>query len=63
MKWRNETNPKSYLGDGCYVEWDGHNCWLHTSDGVQMTNTICLEPSVLRELLRFLVLVEGKPEL
>ena len=63
MKWRKESNQKKYLGDGCYAEWDGSNCWLYTSDGVHITNEICLEPSVLRELLRFLVVVEGTPQI
>jgi hypothetical protein len=37
---------KRYLGDGCYVDFDGFALWLTTEDGVSVQNRICLEPDV-----------------
>lgn len=39
---------KDYLGDGVYVEYDGYQIKLTTFDGISTTNTIYLEPSVLK---------------
>jgi hypothetical protein len=45
---------KRYLGDAVYVEFDGFMLKLTTEDGiVNPTNTIYLEPSVYRELVRY----------
>ena len=44
---------KEYLGDGVYAEFV---CWyivLTTADGLETTNTIYLEPDVLRALFKF----------
>ena len=44
-----------YLGDGVYARWtDWGDLVLATSDGLSETNTIVLEPEVLRNLLRYL---------
>ena len=43
--------PRSYLGDAVYVERERTDVVLITSDGFRDTNTIVLEPEVLRELL------------
>lgn len=43
-----------YLGDGCYVAWDGRMLKLTTSDGVRDTNTIYLEPETLAALELFI---------
>jgi hypothetical protein len=41
---------KQYLGDGAYVEFDGHRIVLTTEDGVSVTNRIVLEPLVIEAL-------------
>jgi hypothetical protein len=44
---------KTYLGDGCYAEFDGYAITLTTENGVRTTNTIVLEPSVYEALTKF----------
>ena len=44
---------KTYLGDGCYVRFDGFALWLTTEDGIRSTNVICLEPEVYKALTDF----------
>ena len=41
---------KAYLGDGCYVAFDGYALVLTTEDGIQETNRIVLEPDVFKAL-------------
>ncbi len=41
---------KSYIGDGCYAEWDGYGITLTTENGISVTNKIFLEPETLRAL-------------
>jgi hypothetical protein len=42
-----------YLGDAVYICSDGiGRIWLFTHDGITATNAICLEPEVLKALLR-----------
>jgi hypothetical protein len=43
-----------YLGDGLYVKWEGPDLVLYTSNGIEVTNTVVLEPSVLKALMAFL---------
>ena len=45
---------KSYLGDGVYVEVEIGCVVLTTENGIETTNTIVLEPEVLKELFDFL---------
>jgi hypothetical protein len=40
-----------YLGDAVYVSFDGFNIILETSNGLNTTNTIFLEPMVFNGLL------------
>lgn len=42
-----------YLGDGVYVD-DTFGVELYTSDGISKTNSIYLEPEVLKALINFL---------
>ena len=42
--------PRTYLGDGVYAEFDGYQIWLITSDGIHNTNRIALEPAVMQNL-------------
>lgn len=46
-------NPhkKTYLGDAVYIEWRGYSIKLTTSNGLEDTNTIILEPEVYEALL------------
>jgi hypothetical protein len=39
-----------YLGDAVYASFDGYHIWLKTSNGIETTNKIALEPGVLNTL-------------
>jgi hypothetical protein len=45
-------NPR-YLGDGVYAHFDGCCIVLMANDHRNPTDTICVEPSVLRNLNQF----------
>lgn len=44
---------KAYIGDGVYADFDGFNIVLTTENGVEVTNTIFLEPEVFMSLLKY----------
>lgn len=44
---------KEYLGDSVYAEFDGVAITLTTENGYGASNTIVLEPEVMRALQRF----------
>lgn len=44
------SNPKAYLGDSVYAEYDGCGVILTTENGYGPTNTIVLEHETLRAL-------------
>lgn len=44
---------KRYIGDAVYADFDGYHIVLTTENGVSISNTIALEPSVFKELVRF----------
>ena len=44
---------KQYIGDGVYVAFDGYAIVLTTENGIDVTNTIVLEPEVFAALLRY----------
>ena len=44
---------KRYLGDAVYAELEDGDLKLTTSDGLSDTNTIFLEPEVVKALLDF----------
>ena len=50
--------PKDYLGDAVYAEVDlyvgGYELTLTTWNGIEDTNTIVLEPSVVDALKRYM---------
>ncbi len=52
MTFDNDSNPKEYIGDGVYVEFDGYNVILRT-DRDDIEHWIMLEPSVLHSLNSF----------
>ncbi len=47
------TEHKQYIGDGCYVSFDGQVFELTTENGISVTNRIFLEPHVIDALLLF----------
>lgn len=49
----NNAKDKDYLGDGVYVGHDGYQIWLWTSDGITVSNTIALDPTVYEALVRY----------
>ena len=44
---------KEYLGDSVYADFDGYMICLTTENGMGPSNTIYLEPEVMRELIRY----------
>lgn len=44
---------KQYLGDGAYVESEGHQLRLSTARSGVRDDEVCLEPEALLELVRF----------
>jgi hypothetical protein len=44
---------KIHLGDGAYAEFDGYSIRLFTSDGINETNNVILEPEVMLALQDF----------
>lgn len=53
---------RDYMGDGVYIEWDGYAYWLRANDHRDgfCTDKICLEPSVLNAINRFVKRIEEK---
>jgi len=52
---------KKYLGDGVYAENDGFGIILTTENGIETLKSIYLEPSVYRELIRYVENVNQPP--
>lgn len=44
---------KQYLGDGVYVDYDGHGFVLTTEDGICETNRIVLESEIYAALTQY----------
>lgn len=55
------SNPRIYLGDSVYAEFDGFYLTLTTENGMagDPSNTIVLEPGVYEALLLWLPKVKG----
>ena len=45
--------PATYLGDAVYCLFDGYSYWLRLNDHRNKEGEICLEPSVLENLIKF----------
>lgn len=52
---------KAYLGDGCYVDYDGFGLKLTTEDGIQTTNEVYLEPEIYMALLAYVERLKSEP--
>lgn len=50
---------RSYLGDSVYVEYDGYQLWLITSDGKTDTNVIALNPDTYGALVAYVKCIFG----
>jgi len=46
-----ETRGNLYLGDGVYIRFDGMGYVLTAENGLNVTDTIYLEPDVLENLI------------
>jgi len=44
---------KDYLGDGVYAKCDGYHIVLTAENGIYATDTIYLEPDVMKRLIRY----------
>ena len=60
MQINNLTNMQ-YLGDGVYIGYYLGTLWLVTSNGLELTNEICLEDEVLSAFNDYLM-IQGKKE-
>jgi len=45
--------PKEYLGDGLYANFDGFQIELTAENGLNITDTVALEPSVYKRLREY----------
>lgn len=45
---------KVYLGDSVYVQWEGEDLILTTEWNAEISNTVILEPIVLKNLIAFI---------
>jgi len=45
---------KEYLGDGVYIDFKDSQIVLTTENGIEITNTIYLEPEVIVSLMDYL---------
>ncbi len=57
---KEELKDVSYIGDGVYVGHDGYQFWLFTSNGIEETNWIALEPSVVKAFNRYIKEINEK---
>ena len=53
---------KAYLGDGCYVYFDGYALVLTTEDGVSAQNTVIMEPEVYNALTLYVERLKGQDD-
>ena len=52
---------KVYLGDGCYLEFDGFALILTTENGIEVTNRIVLEPEVWEAMAMYATRLKEAP--
>lgn len=56
MPDKNGRLAREYLGDGVYIQHDGWNLILTTENGIEVTNTIYLEPRVFDAFEQYVLL-------
>jgi hypothetical protein len=49
-----DNGERRHIGDGVYVEYDGHGIMLKANDITVPTDMIYLEPEVAAELIKFI---------
>jgi hypothetical protein len=54
---------QEYLGDGVYVKFDGYQIVLMANSHVSPTDTIALDPHVIKALIRYVERLENENEL
>ncbi len=52
---------KIYLGDSVYARFDGYGIVLTTENGYGASNTIVMEPEVVRALEEFVAKLRNQP--
>jgi hypothetical protein len=52
---------KQYLGDGVYVTNDGYSLILTAENGIEVTNTVYLDPQVYDALRRYVEYLRTGP--
>lgn len=58
-----QMGSKRYIGDGVYANYDGQQLILTTENGMETTNTIYLEHSVMEALHKYIQNLElGKKQ-
>ena len=55
-----EGEYKVYLGDGVYADFDGFAVVLTTTAGIRNTNTVLLEPVVLKRFQEWIIELHKK---
>lgn len=58
----NADMQKEYLGDGAYVDFDGYHFKLTAENGIEATDTICLEPEVLKSFFDYVKTTVGEEQ-
>ncbi len=46
-------SEKEYIGDGVYVDFDGFGVVMTTENGIEVQNTVYLEPNVMKNLIAY----------
>jgi len=54
VEYEGRRIPATYLGDAVYCLYDGFNYWLRLNDHRSEECQICLEPSVIENLINFI---------
>lgn len=52
----------TYIGDAVYISFDGYQVWLKTTDGLEITNQIALEPGALHTMLMYIERLKCEPD-
>ena len=47
------TEDRQYIGDGVYAWFDGYQVWIYTSNGVEESKPIALDPLTMNSLINY----------